>query len=118
MAIVIVLTIFYVFLDEESDSGIRFYPPRLDFGILDEAILHHVEKWPHPVQQNLVKMDARFGFIVQKNIEKGRNDGLSFPENNFSGFLCNEKMATSGAAKSRRDRSKQMRFSDSSPQKT
>ena len=53
MAIVIVLTIFYVFLDEESDSGIRFYPPHLDFGILDEAILHHIEKWPHPVQQNL-----------------------------------------------------------------
>ena len=39
----------------------------------------------------------------KKNIENGQNynDGHLFPENNFSGFLCIEKMATSGTAKSR-----------------
>ena len=37
-------------------------------------------------------MDAGIGFLVQNNIENGQiyND-----ENNFSGFLCIEKMATS-----------------------
>ena len=52
-----------------------------------------------------VKMIARIGFFVQKNIENGHNhdDGNFFPENNFSDFLYNGKMATSGTAKSGRD---------------
>ena len=53
VAIIIVLTIFYVFLDEESDSGIRFYPPRPDFAVPDEAIFLYDEEFLHPVYQNL-----------------------------------------------------------------
>ena len=53
MAIIIVLTIFYVVLDEESDSGICFYPPRPDFAVPDEAIFLYDEEFLHPVYQNL-----------------------------------------------------------------
>ena len=53
MAMVIVLTIFYVFLDEESDSGIRFYPSRPNFAVQDEAIFLYDEELLHPVYQNL-----------------------------------------------------------------
>ena len=32
------MTIFYVFVDEESDFGIRFYPSRLDLAVLDDDL--------------------------------------------------------------------------------
>ena len=53
LAIVFILIIFYVFLDAESDSGIHFYPLRLDIAVLNTVILRYIEKWLLPVQQNL-----------------------------------------------------------------
>ena len=54
-----VFIIFYVFeacsifWGAESVSGIQFWPSRLDFAVLNNVILHHIEKWLLPVQQNL-----------------------------------------------------------------
>ena len=45
--------IFYVSWGTESVSGIHSYPSRLDFAVLNNVILHHIEKWLLPVQQNL-----------------------------------------------------------------
>ena len=53
LAIVLILIIFYVFLDAESDSGICFYPSRPDFAVLEVAIFQYIEEWPYSVQQNL-----------------------------------------------------------------
>ena len=41
------------FLGAESDSGICFYPSRLDFAVPEVAIFQYIEEWPYSVQQNL-----------------------------------------------------------------
>ena len=50
------MTVFYALWGEESVSGLRFYPVRLDFAVLKNVILYHTEKWLLPVQQNLAVM--------------------------------------------------------------
>ena len=71
-----ILIIFYVFLDAESDSGIHFYPLRLDIAVLNTVILRYIEKWLLPVQQNLDVMGKnRCQNRIQrpKNIENDQN---------------------------------------------
>ena len=48
-----ILIVFYVFLGAESDSGICFYPSRLDFAVPEVAIFQYVKEWHYSVQQNL-----------------------------------------------------------------
>ena len=42
-----------MFLGAESDSGICFYPSRLDFAVPEVAIFQYDEEWHYPLQQNL-----------------------------------------------------------------
>ena len=44
----------------ESDSGICFYPSRLDFAVPEVAIFQYDEEWHYSVQQNLDVM-AKIG---------------------------------------------------------
>ena len=76
LAIVMILIIFYVILGAESDSGICFYPSRLDFAVQEVAIFQYDVEWHYSVQQNLdvlEKMYAGNGFSDSKNIENDQN---------------------------------------------